>query len=66
MRKIETIKKEIERAKKAAPCRNSLRWDYSAKDAIEDLELAIKAAEASRNREEPRRGRTSWYISRKW
>lgn len=50
----------------AAPCRNSLRWDYSAKDAIEDLELAIKAAEAFRNREEPRRGRTSWYISRKW
>lgn len=53
-------------ATKAAQCRNSLRWDYSAKDAIEDLDLAIKAAEASRNREEPRRGKTSWYISRKW
>lgn len=50
----------------AAPCRNSLRWDYSAKDALEDLDLAIKAAEASRNREEPRRGRSRWEISRKW
>jgi hypothetical protein len=62
MRKIETIHKEIKRA----TCRNSLRRDYSAKDAIEDLELAIKAAEASRNREEPRMGKTSWHISRKW
>lgn len=53
-------------AKRAAKCRNSLRWDYSAKDAIEDLDLAIKAAEASRNREEPRRGRRAWDISRKW
>lgn len=30
------------------------------------LELAIKAAEASRNREEPRRGGHRWEISRKW
>lgn len=53
-------------ARRAAKGRNSLRWDYSAKDAIEGLDLAIKAAAASRNREEPRRGRRAWDISRKW
>ena len=49
-----------------AKCQNELRWDYSARDAIADLELTIKAAADSRNREEPRRGRRPWDISRKW
>lgn len=50
----------------AAPCRNAIRRDYGIRDALEDLDLAIKAAEASRNREESRRGRSRWEISRKW
>ena len=50
----------------AAKCRNELRCDYSARDAIEDLKLAIRAAADSRNREEPSRGRRPWDISRKW
>ena len=50
----------------AALCRNALRRDYGIKDALEDLDLAIKAAEASRNREEPRRGGHRLEISRKW
>ena len=32
----------------AALCCNALRWDYSARDAIEDIELSIKAEEATR------------------
>lgn len=50
----------------AALCRNALRWDYSARDAIEDLELAIKAAEADRNKEPARTGRRACDIPRKW
>lgn len=49
----------------AALCRNALRWDYSARDAIEDLELAIKAADATRNKEPASHGRTAWDIPRK-
>lgn len=32
-------------------CHNRLRFDYNCKDALEDLKIAIKAAEATRNQE---------------
>jgi len=66
MSKIETIHKESKRAKKAATCRNSLRWGYSAKDAIEDLDQAIGPQKPLGTGRNPRRGRASWHISRKW
>lgn len=44
-------------------CHNKLNYNYNARDAIEDLELAIRKAEASRNTEAPR---TRFYIGRKW
>lgn len=47
-------------------CKNRLSIHYTCRDAIEDLQLAIRAAEAQRNKEEPRRGRSPWDISRKW
>lgn len=46
-------------------CHNVIRRDYGIKDAVEDLELAIKAAETQRNKESSRtRGR--FQIDRKW
>lgn len=48
-----------------AYCRNRLTIDYTCKDAVSDLEEAMRKAEAQRNKEEPRR-RGSFYITRKW
>lgn len=47
-------------------CHNRLSYNYSCKDAIEDLNMAIQKSEAQRNKEEPRRSRGSWFIQRKW
>ena len=44
-------------------CRNRLTIDYTASDAIEDLELAIRKAELQRNKEPARNGFRIW---RKW
>ncbi len=43
-----------------AICRNRLNNDYTARDAAEDLQLAINAAEAQRNKEPARRGARIW------
>lgn len=48
-----------------AYCRNRLTIDYTCKDAVNDLEEAMRKAEAQRNKEEPCR-RGSFYITRKW
>lgn len=44
-------------------CRNRLNNDYTARDAVEDLQLAIQGAEAQRNKEPARNGALIW---RKW
>ena len=48
-----------------AVCRNGLSIDYTCKNAVEDLNEAIRKAESTRNQEHPRR-RGSFYITRKW
>lgn len=46
-------------------CHNRLRFDYNCKDALDDLKIAIKAAEATRN-QEPSRKNGRFAIERKW
>lgn len=46
-------------------CHNRLRFDYNCKDALEDLKIAIKAAESTRN-QEPSRKNGRLAIERKW
>ena len=46
-------------------CHNNLRSDYNCKDALEDLKIAIKAAEATRNQEQSRKN-GKFTIERKW
>ena len=48
-------------------CHNAIRFDYNCREAIQDLQEAIRKAEAQRNKEPARRGRGSaFYITRKW
>lgn len=53
-------------AKMRAYCRNALTIDYTCKNALEDLQEAIRKAEEQRNQEAPRRGRGAFSIPRKW
>jgi len=46
-------------------CHNRLRFDYNCKDALDDLKIAIKAAESTRN-QEPSRKNGRFAIERKW
>lgn len=48
-----------------ALCRNPLGIDYTAKTAIEDLDIAIRKAQAERNTE-PSRNHGKFKIERKW
>lgn len=48
-----------------AYCRNRLTINYTCKDALNDLEEAIRKAESQRNKEESRKC-SSFYITRKW